>query len=47
MKSAVLGLSLFACLVCAQAKIVTKTAQRAWNQMQLFFQEIFGTGKTS
>jgi dienelactone hydrolase len=22
-------------------------AQRAWNQMQLFFQEIFGTGKTS
>src|SRR5258708_38182413 len=25
MKSAVLGLSLFACLVCAQAKIVTKT----------------------
>jgi len=20
---------------------------RAWNQMQLFFQEIFGTGKTS
>jgi dienelactone hydrolase len=22
-------------------------AERAWNQMQLFFQEIFGTGKTS